>query len=245
MDDSIVVVEMSVDEIKEKSVIFTNGSKIYHDKMNKASFELCLDNPALCNNKQQLMEMCRQKLDQEGYSYSKKRSRSKIFGSESTENSCVPKKKKMSADIRAKRIEELTADITSLGDRMKLLEKQKSRDEQLKQYLRASSMEEEIAKLRSEKRKKEEEVMLIQKKQAMATWYREKHSSASSSSDEKCKIRPLSTFWAKNVVTVDEAEEKIEESTTSAPDIQVVECAADTSSDGTANDADNDKSTFL
>lgn len=247
MDDAVVVVEMSVDEIKEKSVIYRNGSQNYHDKMNKASFEQCLNNPALCNNKQQLMDMCGQKLDKEGYSYSKKRSRSKVFGSESTENSCVTKKKKMSADIRAKRLEELTADISSLDKRMKLLEKQKSRDEQLKQYLRASSMEEEIAKIRSEKRKKEEEVMLIQKKQAKATWYKEKYSSApSSSSDEKCKFRPLSTFWAKkNVVTIDEAEEKVEESITTAPDIQVVEAAADTCSDETANDAVNDKSNFL
>ena len=82
MDNAVVVVEMSVDEIKEKSVIYRNGSQSYHDKMNKASFELCLNNPALCNNKQQVMDMYRQKLDKEGYSYSKKRSRSKVFGSE-------------------------------------------------------------------------------------------------------------------------------------------------------------------
>ena len=213
--------------------------------MNKASFELCLNNPALCNTKQQLMDMCRQKLDKEGYSYSKKRSSSKVFGSESTENSCVTKKKKMSADIRAKRLEELTAGISSLDKRTKLLEKQKTRDEQLKQYLRAFSME-EIAKIRSEKRKKEEEVMLIQKKQAKATWYKQKYSSASSSSDEKCKFCPLSTFWAKkNMVTVDEAAKKVEESVTTAPDIQVVEAVSDTCSDETANDAVNDKSNFL
>ena len=50
----------------------------------------------------------------------------------------LPKRKKMSADIRAKQLEELTADISSLEKRTKLLEKQKTRDEQLKQYLRAS-----------------------------------------------------------------------------------------------------------
>ena len=47
------------------------------------------------------------------------------------------------------------------------------------------------------------------------------------------------------MVTVDEAEEKVEESVTTAPDIQVVEAADDTCSDETANDAVNDKSNFL
>ena len=37
----------------------------------------------------------------------------------------------------------------------------------------------------------------------------------------------------------------VEESVTTAPDIQVVEAAADTCSDETANDAVNDKSNFL
>ena len=116
----------------------------------------------------------------------------------------------MSADVRAKRIEELTADITSLGDRIKLLQKQRVRDEQLKQYLRASAIEEEILKIRTEKRRKEEEVLLIQKKQAKAKWYKEKQSPtssySSSSSDEipagiSHKVHSLSKLWAKSVAT--------------------------------------------
>lgn len=173
--------------------------------MNAAALELCLENPLLCDNKQHLIELCRQKLDKDGYIYSKKRSRSKVFGSRSVETDNDLKKKKLSADVRAKRIEELTADITSLGDRIKLLQKQRVRDEQLKQYLRASAIEEEILKIRTEKRK-EEEVLLIQKKQAKAKWYKEKQSPtssySSSSSDEipagiSHKVHSLSKVWGK------------------------------------------------
>ena len=78
----------------------------------------------------------------------------------------------MSVDICAKRMEELTADIASLEDRIKLLQKQRLRDEQFKQYLRASSTEEEFSKIRTEK--KEEEIMLRKKKQTKASWYKAK-----------------------------------------------------------------------
>ena len=125
--DVKVVVEMSFDEIKKKSVIYNNSTQRYHNRMNECSFQLCLNNPALCDNKEQLIAMCRQKLDSEGYNYSKK----------SQDRRCLV----MDRQKRAKRMEELTADMTSLEDRIKLLQKQRLRDEQLKQYLRASAME--------------------------------------------------------------------------------------------------------
>lgn len=48
-------------------------------------------------------------------------------------------------------MEELTADVASLEDRIRLLQKQRIRDEQ---HLRPSAMEEEISKFCTEKRKK-------------------------------------------------------------------------------------------
>ena len=113
------------------------------------------------------------------------------------------KKPKLTEESRTKRIEELTADITSLSDRMRLLQKQRARDEHLQHYLRASAVEEEISKIRKEKRQKEE-VSLIQKKQAKAKWYKDKKSSSSSlsssrSSDESPRVERLSKSWAKSV----------------------------------------------
>ena len=133
----------------------------------------------------------------------------------------------MPFDIHAKRVEEFTADIISLVDRIKLLQKQRLRDEKLKQYLRASAME-EISNIHTEKEKKEEEIMLIKKKQAKASWYKAKSLSSSSKSlssscDEKC--RPLSTFWTKKG-EVDIVNKEVEELPTSASDIQVTERAA-------------------
>ena len=169
--------------------------------MNATALELCLENPTLSDNKQKLMELSRKKLDNDGYSYSKKRSRSKLFGTGSMEYASSSKKMKMSEDLRNKKVEELTADIASLEDRMRLLQKQRARDEQLKQYMRASAIEEEIAKLRRDKRKYEEEVLLIQKKQEKAKWYKDRKSTSSSSSDGSSSsgsMKPLSSFWKKS-----------------------------------------------
>ena len=204
-ESKTVSVEMDFEEIKRKSVIYSNGSQNYHRKMNKAALELCMEDTTLCHKKQDLVSLSRQKLDKEGYGYSKKRSRSKVFGSESIEETKKGAKKlKLTEESRTKRIEELTADITSLSDRIRLLQKQRARDEHLKQYLRASAVEEEISKIRKEKRQKEEEVSLIQKKQAKANWYKDKKSSSSSlssslSSDESPRVKHLSKFWAKSV----------------------------------------------
>ena len=91
--DVKVIVEMSVDEIKKKSVVYNNSTQRYHNRMNEYSFQLCLNNPTLCDNKEQLIAMCRQKPDSEGYNYRKKKSRLKVFGYGSTETSSEPKKK--------------------------------------------------------------------------------------------------------------------------------------------------------
>lgn len=84
-ESKTVSVEMDFEEIKRKSVIYSNGSQNYHRKMNKAALELCMEDTTLCHKKQELVSLSRQKLDKEGYGYSKKRSRSKVFGSESIE----------------------------------------------------------------------------------------------------------------------------------------------------------------
>ena len=164
------------------------------------------------------------------------------------------KKRRMSADICAERMEELTADITSLEDRVKLLQIQRLRDGQLKQYLRASAMEEEISKIRTEKRKKEEEIMLIKKKKTKASWYKAKSSTSSSKSstsfskssssccDEKC--RPLSTFWTKKD-EVDIVDKEVEELPTSASDIQLTEPESDTSLNKAVQDGSDKNRTFL
>ena len=157
------------------------------------------------------------------------------------------KKRRMSADICAERMEELTADITSLEDRVKLLQIQRLRDGQLKQYLRASAMEEEISKIRTEKRKKEEEIMLIKKKKTKASWYKAKSSTSSSKSSSSCcdeKCRPLSTFWTKKD-EVDIVDKEVEELPTSASDIQLTEPESDTSLNKAVQDGSDKNRTFL
>ena len=198
-----MTVELNVEDIRKRSVLYAKSSRTYHQRMNANAFELCIENPTLLDDKQNLIELCRKKLDNDGYNYSKKRSRSKLFGTGSMEHGSSSKKMKMSEHLRTKKVEELTDDIASLADRIRLLQQQRARDEQLKQYMRASAVEEEITKLRKEKRKHEEEVLLIQKKQAKAKWYKDKQSTSSSSSDgsssSSSSTKTLTSFWGKSV----------------------------------------------
>ena len=76
-----------------KVIVEMTFTQRYHNRMNEYSFQLCLNNPTLCDNKEQLIAMCRQKPDSEGYNYRKKKSRLKVFGYGSTETSSEPKKK--------------------------------------------------------------------------------------------------------------------------------------------------------
>ena len=46
--------EVTIDEIKKKSVIYNNSSQRYSNRLSECSFQLRLNNPALCDNKEPL-----------------------------------------------------------------------------------------------------------------------------------------------------------------------------------------------
>ena len=60
----------------------TNLTK-YQKSINDAAFQLCLENPSLVKTRGMFLDLARKKVDSEGYTYVKKRSRSKRFGTES------------------------------------------------------------------------------------------------------------------------------------------------------------------
>lgn len=148
-----VIVEVDVDDIKEKSILFKNSTQTYHRMMNKSSFELCLETPGMLTNRSHLLDLCREKVDREGYNYKKKKTRSKC-------------------------ITELTEEVVSCERRSRLLQKQRARDKQLRQYTRTATLEEDISKLRREKRKHEKELLLVQKKEGKKSGIRKKSSQA-------------------------------------------------------------------
>jgi flagellar biosynthesis GTPase FlhF len=150
----------------------------YQLAINKAAYELCLDDPSLLHNRGELINIARKKIDDEGYCYKKKRSRSKAFGT-GVETSKESKKIKSSAQFRHKRIQALTEDLDSLNTTMALLEKERYKQHNMKKYAQAASIEEQIAAKRKEKRSLTEEMTKLQEKEARSKrYYRSKESSS-------------------------------------------------------------------
>lgn len=67
------------------------------------------------------MEFSCKKFDNDGYNYSKKRLRLKLFGIGLMEFVSSSKKMKMFEDLCIKKVEEFIVDIVSFEDRMRLL----------------------------------------------------------------------------------------------------------------------------
>ena len=193
--------QLGVAEIKEKSVIFSNSSesqKHYHDKMNESSFLLCLERPELLQNKGKLLELCRQKLDNDGFTYKKRNSRSKAFGSHGDGSEKGVKRQKMSANIRAKCKKQLMDEIASLENRIHLMEKQNTRETQMKQFMKAAHLEEEILNLRRQKNLKDDELASMKEKDRKASWYSKKKESTATTSTKTYTVTdsPMLKFLA-------------------------------------------------
>ena len=167
--------QLARDELLEKSRIYQKGNAgtltNYQQHMNNAAYELCLENPSLVNNKGRLMDLARAKVDEEGYPYKKKRSRSKAFGA--VKDQGKRKHIKLSAEFRKKRIEDLSEDINSINSTMALLEKERYKQHNMNKYAQAANVEEQIASKRKEKRALEEELTKLQEKETRSkriTW---------------------------------------------------------------------------
>lgn len=139
-----VSVQLPRNEVLEKSRIFkkgNNGTLInYQQVINNAAYELCLENPNLINSKGELLNLSRVKVDEEGYLYKKKRSRSLAFGASNEESK--EKRSKISAEIWHKRIKDLSEDINSINMSMALLEKERYKQHNMNKYAQAASLEE-------------------------------------------------------------------------------------------------------
>lgn len=177
-------------EVLEKSRIYHKGNlgtlTNYQETINKAAYELCLENPNLMNNKGEVLNLSRAKVDEEGYVYKKKRSRSKVFGAVKEQVGEDIKKIKLSAEFRHNRIQDLSEDINSMNTTMALLEKERYKQHNLNKYAQAASLEEQIASKRKEKRALEEELTKLQEKEAKSKRYHMgKDSKGKDSKDKK------------------------------------------------------------
>ena len=67
--------------------------------MNAAAIDLCMETPELLRNRSKLLELARKKVADDGYSFRKGKSISKVYGETSAETH-TPKRPKLDAAMR-------------------------------------------------------------------------------------------------------------------------------------------------
>ena len=127
-----------------------------------------MDNPSL--------DLARQKLDNDGYTYAKKRSRSKVFSTEfcKQDNTIEKKKQKLTQELRHKRVAELKEDIVGVKRMISYLEQERMKLVNTHKYSQPAATMEKITEKRREQRKLSDELTAIQAKEAKARTYLQK-----------------------------------------------------------------------
>ena len=163
---TLVNVTMDQKDIERKSQIY-DTSKIdtshkmwsYYCEINKASLKLAMDNPDLLNNKNKLTSLARKLAHENGYTYKKRKTRSKQFG-----DGGESKREYLSEALKVKRLQEIQEDLTDTDTQMALLTRQREKHVNVKQFGQAANITDQISQLRGKKRKLEQELTLIQAK---------------------------------------------------------------------------------
>ncbi|CAB3980276.1 DNA fragmentation factor subunit alpha-like [Paramuricea clavata] len=115
-----VDIGMLKDQAKIYSLIDTNEKLYnYHKAINEAAYQIALENPMIVGNKTELNKLAVAKLDIDGYSYRKKKSRSKQLNPDVD----TPKRAKIQSDFRASRIKEVSEDLTEVDKQVQLCTK--------------------------------------------------------------------------------------------------------------------------
>lgn len=153
--------------LESQSKIFglNNPSMIlndYQEAVNQASLKLCKANVALLQKRGVLLEKARKKLDDEGYNYKKKRSRSIKFGPESSTLS-KPKRKYVQSDCRDEEMKKISSAIQSYDETIGLLQKQKLKYTNSERFLEAVEINKRILATTEEKQKKVNEMENLKK----------------------------------------------------------------------------------
>ena len=178
-----VAVELDRQKIEQESRIYgkadTDNLTKYQKSINDAAFKLCLENVNLIQNKGKLLDLARKKLDDDGYNYVKKRSRSKTFGSEQgIEEDKVEKRQKLTEEMRQRKVSELCEDIETVNKIMSCLENERVKLVNMQKYSQAGQVLQQIAEKRKEKRQLSDQLAIIQAKEARSKHYYSNKSSS-------------------------------------------------------------------
>ena len=157
---------MKVDltSLEQDSKIFgkdSDNAKLteYQKAINKASREIVEENYGLVRNCGELFALARKKVNDEGYAYSKKVSRSTAFGAAPSK----PKRKYMQSSLREEHIKNLSSAIQSHDETIALLQKQKQKYSSVEKYLEAAEINKSILEMMEQKQLKVKELEKLNK----------------------------------------------------------------------------------
>ena len=164
--------ELSEDEIREKAKIFKKEPlKRYHKELNKVSGDICVKDPALLFvPRDKLMERARQTLHESGFQYVKKKSRSKQFGSESSDEP-VKKRSKISTEVRRQRISQINEELNTINTQLSFKEERIKIGMQRRDFKLCDQLSDEVDILQKRKRVLEIELLSLQKKEEKSKKY--------------------------------------------------------------------------
>ena len=171
---SFIVSKVPQSVLEKESKIFGKDSNKpltnYQMEINKAALALCKEDASRLKNRKELFDMAKLKIDQEGFQYKKRSSRSKIFGQDNQQNK-ETKRVKMSCEVREHRIEEVQSDIATDNETVMLLEKEKQKCAGMSKFGRAAEINEQISCHRKKMRDKQQILAKLQMSKARSQKY--------------------------------------------------------------------------
>lgn len=149
-DNSGEKISVDLSLLKDQSKIYRSEpvSK-YQTAVNEVAYELCKKDGSLLLNKGKLFELSPKKVNEDGYVYAKKESRSKYYGGHSTAR---PKRKYRGEEIRKSGIDDINESISSLKETIDLLAQQKKQYVNSERFLQAVDVNNTILEKNKKKR---------------------------------------------------------------------------------------------
>ena len=156
-------------ELKSAAAIYllkpTDQLLKYHTAINEAAFELCKVNPALLIDRKKLSEMAANKVNQDGYVYKRKKSRSCKY----TPHEPQQKRPCLSNKVRSERMEELNEELTEIRLHTELLQLQRKKHANVEHFTKAIDCTNKMESLRVKAKGKQLELAKLQKAVNRAT----------------------------------------------------------------------------
>ena len=182
----------SIDEriVKEKSAIkyyMQKNPNNYRKAINKASFELCFNNPSLLlESKGILLELAKKKVHEDGYCYRKDQTRSKVLNPSTLEDEPPPpKRKKINAYECQRRIKELDDDeLSGLNRHIRIKEQRLEQATASRNFKVCDELASEISELKSQWWELSTELAGFQLKSKKAVQYQNIKKNAAQQHDE-------------------------------------------------------------